>query len=53
MIGNEANGLDRELMQRADSKIKIPLSGKIESLNAAQAAAVIAFEISAQEIKST
>ncbi|MFW6273734.1 MAG: TrmH family RNA methyltransferase [Halanaerobium sp.] len=53
MIGNEANGLDGELMQKADSKIKIPLSEKIESLNAAQAAAVIAFEISAQEIKST
>jgi TrmH family RNA methyltransferase len=53
MIGNEANGLDKDLLEKADSKIKIPLSGEIESLNAAQAAAVIAFEISAQAIKSS
>lgn len=51
MIGNEANGLDQDLLEKADTKIKIPLNEKIESLNAAQAAAVIAFEILAQKIK--
>ncbi len=51
MIGNEANGLDEELLKIADSSIKIPLRGEIESLNAAVAAAVISFEILSQEIE--
>lgn len=51
MIGNEANGLDSKLMKAATSKIKIPLAGEIESLNAAVAASVIAFEILSQQLK--
>lgn len=51
MIGNEANGLDAELLKRAGSKIKIPLAGEIESLNAAVAASVISFEILSQKMK--
>lgn len=52
MIGNEANGLDTELLNKATAKIKIPLAGEIESLNAAVAASVIAFEILAQALKN-
>ncbi len=51
MIGNEANGLDSKLIESATSKIKIPLAGEIESLNAAVAASVIAFEILSQQLK--
>ncbi|MGM0548358.1 MAG: TrmH family RNA methyltransferase [Bacillota bacterium] len=51
MIGNEANGLDPQLLTKAKTKIKIPLAGEIESLNAAVAASVIAFEILAQALK--
>lgn len=51
MIGNEANGLADDLLNRADVKVKIPLKGEMESLNAAIAAAVISFEILAQELK--
>jgi TrmH family RNA methyltransferase len=51
MIGNEANGLDSKLMKAATSKIKIPLAGEMESLNAAVAASVIAFEILSQQLK--
>lgn len=51
MIGNEANGLAPELLQKASSKIKIPLVGEIESLNAAVAASVISFEILSQQLK--
>ncbi|MFP4372257.1 MAG: TrmH family RNA methyltransferase [Halanaerobium sp.] len=52
MIGNEANGLDRALLEAAGSKIKIPLDGDVESLNAAVAASVISFEILSQQLKN-
>ena len=42
-IGNEANGLSKELSEAADKKLKIPMKGKVESLNAAVAAAVLMF----------
>ncbi len=51
MIGNEANGLEEELLKAANSKIKIPLAGEIESLNAAVAASVISFEVLSQQLK--
>ncbi len=51
MIGNEANGLDSKLLAAATSKIKIPLAGEIESLNAAVAASVISFEILSQQLQ--
>ena len=43
-IGNEGNGLSRELTDTADYKIKIPMSGKVESLNAAMAAGLLVYE---------
>lgn len=43
-IGNEGNGLSDELTARADYKIKIPMKGKVESLNAAVAATVLMYE---------
>jgi TrmH family RNA methyltransferase len=51
MIGNEAHGLDSKLMDSATVKIKIPLAGEIESLNAAVAASVISFEILSQQLQ--
>ena len=44
IIGNEGNGISKELIERADIKIKIPMTGAIESLNAAVAAAVLMYE---------
>jgi TrmH family RNA methyltransferase len=44
IIGNEGNGICRELMEGSDIKIKIPMAGKVESLNAAVAAGIIMFE---------
>ena len=43
-IGNEGNGLTEELTALADEKIKIPMCGQVESLNAATAATVLAYE---------
>ena len=43
-IGNEANGLRRETADLADSYLKIPMEGKVESLNAAIAASLLVYE---------
>lgn len=48
MIGNEAHGLSDELAEHAEKAIIIPMCGKTESLNAAMAASVIAFEAARQ-----
>ncbi len=43
LIGNEGNGLSEEISKRADKLLKIPMKGKLESLNAAIAAALLMF----------
>lgn len=45
LIGNEGNGLREEISQNADVWVKIPMKGKVESLNAAIAASVLMFEV--------
>lgn len=44
VIGNEANGVSKEILELADEKIKIPMTGKTESLNAAVATGIILYE---------
>lgn len=44
VIGNEGRGVSGELMEKADLKIKIPMFGNIDSLNASVAAAVLMYE---------
>ena len=44
LIGNEGNGLSKEIADQADKYIKIPMEGKVESLNAAVAAALLMYE---------
>lgn len=48
LIGNEANGLTEETASLADRLVKIPMCGKVESLNAAVAASVLMFEAARQ-----
>lgn len=48
LIGNEGNGLRDETAELADTYIKIPMEGKVESLNAAVAAAVLMYEAARQ-----
>ena len=43
-IGNEGNGLTEELSSRADTLIRIPMEGKLESLNAGVAASLLMYE---------
>lgn len=44
LIGNEGNGLRKEMADQADSYIKIPMKGSLESLNAAVAAALLLYQ---------
>ena len=50
VIGNEANGVSKEIVDVADTKIKIPMLGKTESLNASVATGVILYEYVRQKI---
>jgi len=44
LIGNEGKGLSDEVSNLADVLVKIPMKGKVESLNAAVAASLMMFE---------
>ena len=48
LIGNEGNGLSAQMMQMADTRVRIPMCGRVESLNAAMAASVLMFEAARQ-----
>lgn len=48
LIGNEGNGLSEQLTDLAEHKIKIPMKGQVESLNAAIAATVLVYEAQRQ-----
>ena len=50
IIGNEANGVSQEVMDTADKKVKIPMLGKTESLNAAVATGVMLYEYVRQKL---
>ena len=43
VIGNEGNGVSKEVLDIADKKIKIPMIGKTESLNAGVATGIILY----------
>lgn len=43
-IGNEGNGITREIEEKAHLLLKIPMPGGAESLNAAVAASIVLFE---------
>lgn len=48
LIGNEASGLKEETAQKADIWVRIPMCGRVESLNAAVASSVLMFEAARQ-----
>lgn len=52
IIGNEANGVSEEVLNLSDERIKIPLIGKAESLNASIAASIIMYEVVRQGRKT-
>ena len=48
LIGNEGNGLTEAAAEAADCLIRIPMCGKVESLNAAMAAGILMYEAARQ-----
>lgn len=48
IIGNESAGISDEITACADKLVKIPMKGKVESLNAGIAASVLMFELARQ-----
>ncbi len=50
VIGNEANGINEELVSKSDVLVKIPIYGKAESLNAAISSAILMYEIKKYQV---
>lgn len=44
LIGNEGAGLTEETAKQADAYLRIPMEGRVESLNAAMAAGILMYE---------
>lgn len=51
VIGNEANGVSQEIQNISNIKVKIPMFGKTESLNASVAAGIMIYEYVRQNIE--
>ena len=51
VIGNEANGVSKEVLELADKKVKIPMLGKTESLNTGVAAGIMIYEYVREKCK--
>jgi RNA methyltransferase, TrmH family len=48
LIGNEGSGVSQDLLDRAQTRIAIPMPGPVESLNAAVAASILLYEAARQ-----
>ncbi len=51
VIGNEANGVEEKIENISDIRVKIPMLGKTESLNASVATGIILYEYIRKKIK--
>ena len=51
VIGNEANGVTPEIRELSNYRVKIPMLGKTESLNAAVATGIMIYEYVRQKIQ--
>ncbi len=51
VLGNEGKGIRRNVLEHCDATLSIPMSGHVESLNVATAAAVVAYEVARQNRK--
>ena len=53
LIGNEGNGLSDKIADMANTYIKIPMQGEVESLNAAISATILMYETNRQRRKAS
>ena len=50
IVGSEKNGISQNLIEISDVKAKIPMKGKIESLNVSSSSSIILYELIRQRI---
>ena len=48
LVGNEGRGLPADVTRRAELRVRIPMAGRVQSMNAAVSAAVILYEAQRQ-----
>lgn len=51
VIGNEGQGMSEKIKKNCDFLVKIPMKGKVESLNASVSAGIIVYEVVEQRIQ--
>lgn len=51
VIGNEGSGLSENVQSKCDFTVSVPMKGKINSLNASNAAAIVMYEIAMKKMK--
>ena len=50
LMGSEEDGISQEYLKLADSHVKLPVVGQIESLNVSVATGVIVYEVLRQRL---
>ncbi len=52
LVGNEIRGIDKRILRKVDSVLKIPMFGKKESLNVAVAFSILAYHLRVKFLKN-
>ena len=52
VVGNEGKGISRLIKEKCDFTVKIPMNGKVGSLNASVAASILLYEVVRQRRNS-
>jgi len=53
VLGSEGKGIRRNVLEHCDRTVTIPMSGRVDSLNVATAAAVLCYEVRRQQSKDS
>ena len=51
VVGNEGSGVQRLVKERCDARVRLPMHGKVGSLNASAAAAALLYEVNRQRAR--
>jgi 23S rRNA (guanosine2251-2'-O)-methyltransferase len=52
VVGSEGSGVQRLVKERCDARVRLPMAGKVASLNASAAAAALLYEVMRQRAAS-
>ena len=51
VVGSEGSGVQRLVRERCDARVKLPMQGRVSSLNASAAAAALLYEVMRQRLR--